>query len=271
MTFRLLSLLLLLVSPISAQEVEKKAYVLRPDDGISVSVYDEPDLSGKVRILKTGHASFPLIGSVEIAGLSVDVAAAKLRDLYAKDYLVDPKLTITVDEYSTDFISVIGAVKSPGQIPLPQSGVFDLASAMAQAGGLTPNADSKSITLIRAAGGSSTFSESAIQGGGAAGRTKLAPGDRIIVGESSYVGKKVLLLGQVQKPGPIGFPINGKLDLLTALASAGGLTPLANPKKVSINRKGQVILLDYKEISQHGDKPFFLEPDDIISVAERLF
>ena len=79
------------------------------------------------------------------------------------------------------------------------------------------------------------------------------------------------MLGQVGKPGPLLFPVNGRLDLVNAIALAGGLTELANPKKVSINRKGRVTIVDFKAISQRGDRPFLLQPDDVITVAERLF
>ena len=248
---------------------EDAAYVLRPNDTIRLAVYEEPDLSVQVRILKTGQASFPLIGSVEVGGLSVVAAAARIRDLYARDYLVDPKLTLTVDEYATEFISVIGAVKNPGQIPMPVSGHLDLASAMATAGGLAENADANGIQLVRASGTTSNFSMSSISG--ASGRIQLAPGDRLIVNQSAFVGKTMTVLGQVGKPGPLAFPLNGRLDLVNAIAMAGGLTELANPKKVTISRRGSVTVLDFKAISQRGDRPFLLQPDDVVTVAERLF
>lgn len=244
-------------------------YTLRPNDTIRLAVYEEADLSVQVRILKTGEASFPLIGSVEVGGLSVAAAAARIRDLYAKDYLVDPKLTLTVDEYATEFISVIGAVKNPGQIPMPVSGHLDLASAMATAGGVNEIADANSIQLVRASGTTSNFSMNSISG--TSGRIKLEPGDRIIVNQSAFVGKSMTVLGQVAKPGPLAFPLNGRLDLVNAIAMAGGLTELANPKKVSINRKGTVTVVDFKAISQRGDRPFLLQPDDVVTVAERLF
>lgn len=254
---------------VHAAPAEDATYILRPNDTIRLAVYQEPDLSTQVRILKTGQASFPLIGSVKISGLTVVEAARKIRDLYARDYLVDPKLTLTVDEYATEFISVIGAVKNPGQIPMPVSGQLDLASAMASVGGLAENADLNGIQLVRAAGGTSTFSMAAIQG--AAGRVQLDAGDRIIVNQSAFIGKKITVLGQVGRPGPLGFPLSGRLDLVGAIAAAGGLTELANPKKVTINRKGEVTVVNFKEISQRGDRPFLLEPDDVITVAERLF
>ncbi len=248
---------------------EDGTYVLRPNDTIRVAVYEEPDLSVQVRILKTGQASFPLVGSVDVGGITVSAAAKKIRDLYAKDYLVDPKLTLTVDEYATEFISVIGAVKNPGQIPMPVSGNLDLASAMATAGGLAETADANSIQLVRASGTTSTFTMDSISS--TSGRIKLEPGDRVIVNQSVFVGKTVTVLGQVGKPGPLPFPLNGRLDLVNAVAFAGGLTELANPKKVTVNRRGTVTVLDYREISKRGDRPFLLQPDDVITVAERLF
>ena len=263
-------ILFLVISAVaSGAGTDDVTYVLRPNDTIRLAVYEEPDLSVQVRILKTGQASFPLIGSVEVGGLSVSAAATKIRDLYAKDYLVDPKLTLTVDEYATEFISVIGAVKNPGQIPMPVSGQLDLAAAMATAGGLAETADANSIQLVRASGTASTYSMAAIQG--EAGRVKLGPGDRIIVNQSAFVGRTVSVLGQVSKPGPLLFPVSGRLDLVNAIALAGGLTELANPKKVSINRKGRVTIVDFKAISQRGDRPFLLQPDDVVTVAERLF
>lgn len=253
-----------------AAEKQDDTYVLRANDVIRLDVYDEPDLSGAVRILKTGHASFPLIGSLEVAGMSVITAGEKIRKLYDKDYLVDPKLTLTVQEYATEYISVIGSVRNPGQIPMPISGNLDLASVMATAGGLADNADSNGILLVRATGTTATYSIASIVSG-PNGRVKLEAGDRIIVNQSAFVGKSLTILGQVGRQGPLAFPISGKLDLISAVAAAGGLTELANPKKITVNRKGRVITLDYKEISQRGDQPFLLQPDDIVTVPERLF
>ena len=267
----LLRLILFVLVSAAAYGAEKEdaTYILRPNDTIRLAVYEEPDLSVQVRILKTGQASFPLIGSVEVGGLSVVAAASKIRELYAKDYLVDPKLTLTVDEYATEFISVIGAVKNPGQIPMPVSGRLDLASAMATAGGLAENADANGIQLVRATGTISNLSMSSISG--ASGRIQLAAGDRLIVNQSAFVGKSLTVLGQVAKPGPLAFPLNGRLDLVNAIAMAGGLTELANPKKVTISRRGNVTIVDFKAVSQRGDRPFLLQPDDVVTVAERLF
>ncbi len=254
----------------SAEEITENSYILRPNDVIRLDVYEESDLSGSVRVLKTGHASFPLIGSVEVGGLSVTVAANRIRDLYAKDYLVDPKVTLTVQEYAVEFISVIGAVRNPGQIPMPVSGNLDLAAAMATVGGLAETADANSILLVSTSGATSTYRMDAIVNG-TVGQVKLQAGDRIIVNQSAFVGKSLTILGQVGRQGPLPFPVNGRLDLVAAIAMAGGLSELANPRKITINRKGKISTVDYKEISQRGDTPLLLQPDDIITVPERLF
>jgi polysaccharide export outer membrane protein len=244
------------------------SYVLRPNDGIKLDVYEESDLSVGVRILKTGEASFPLIGSVQLAGLSVAAAATRIRELLAKDYLVDPKVTLSVTDYATEFISVIGEVRSPGQVAIPVAGNLDLATVMATVGGVSANADANRILLVRASGATAYYAMASINTG-ESGRVKLMADDRIIVNQSAFAGKSLTMLGQVGRQGPLAFPPSGKLDLVNAIAMAGGLTPLANPKKVTINRKGVLTVVDYKEISQRGDRPYPLQPDDIVIVAER--
>jgi len=267
----LLRILLLFAAPAVALAAadEDTGYVLRPNDTISLAVYGEPDLSVLVRILKTGESSFPLLGPVKVTGMSVAAAADLLRKLYAKDYLVDPKLNLTVADYAAEFVAVFGAVRTPGQIPMPVSGRLDLATAMSAVGGLADNADANAIQLIRSAGSTTSFTMEAIQG--SAGRTQLVAGDRIIVNHSAFLDKTVTILGQVHKPGPVPFPLKGKFDLINAIALAGGTTDLANPKKVSINRKGSVKIVDFRDLSQRGDQPYLLQPDDIITVPERIF
>lgn len=264
-----LPLLVLLSAVAPAASATDAAYILRPKDTIQLEVYQEDDLSVEVCILKTGEASFPLIGSVPIAGLSVGAATEMIRARYLKGYLNDPKITLSVKEYAAEFISVIGSVKIPGQIPMPSSGRMDLASALASAGGLAPDADENGIRLVRASGTAADFTMTAIRG--ASGGTQLAPGDRVIVHKSPFTDKKVSVLGHVGKPGPVAFPPSGRLDLVNAIALAGGITGLANPKKIMINRKGTTTTVDFNEISQRGDRPLLLQPDDVITVSKRMF
>lgn len=255
------------VSHAAPESETDKSPRLKPNDVIRMDVFEEPDLATQTRILKSGEVVLPLIGSVRIAGLSVSEANDEIRNLYAQKYLVDPKVALTVDEYSQDFISVIGAVNKPGQFSMPANGKFDLSAALASAGGLSPEADRSGITLTRASGASSTYSSTSAQ----SSKVALHPGDRIVVRQSAFVNKTATIVGQVRKAGPVPFPIDGRLDLVAAIAQAGGFTELANPKKVSVNRKGNVTTINVKEMTDRGNKRYFLQPDDIVTVAERFF
>lgn len=245
------------------------SYILRAGDNIRLEVYEEPDLSTNALILKTGEVSFPLIGNVKIDGLSVTAATTKIRDLLQQDYLVDPKVTLSVVQYATDYISVIGAVRSPGQVPISNAVKLDLATAMATVGGLSDTADPSQVVLIRGSGTQTVYRMSDITNG-ASGRVELRAGDRIIVNQSPYLGKTVTVLGQVGRPGPLQFPLSGQLDLVQAIAGAGGFTGLANQRKISINRGGKTTMVDYKDILD-GNKPVRILPDDVINVPERIF
>ena len=165
---------------------------------------------------------------------------------------------------------ILGAVQKPGQFDLNSTTGLDLATALAMAGGLSETADPEHIELHRASGASDTFKLDDITKG-SAGKIRLVSGDRIVVRQSRFVGSTVTILGHVNKPGPIPFPINGKLDIITAIAAVGGFTDRANPRKISINRRGKALAVDYSELVKGGNAPFMLEPGDIITVPERLF
>lgn len=241
---------------------------LKPGDTISMEVFGEPDLTTGTRVLKNGEIVFPLIDTVTVGGLTIREATARVRELYAAKYLRDPKVSLTVVNYAEQYFSVIGAVGSPGQFPMPQRESLDLAAALATAGGLTEVADRNKIVLTRASGWTSTYSASQAENGN---RIKISPGDRVIVHKSDYVGKTVTILGQVRSPGVIPMPVNGELDIVAGMARAGGFTPLANSKKVSVNRNGKVTQINVREMTEEGERGFFLQPDDIVTVPERLF
>lgn len=241
--------------------------LLKVNDSIRIEVFNEPDLNASTKILKSGEIVLQFIGTVKIAGLSVADANEKIRALYEKDYLVDPKLTLTVVAYSQDVISVNGAVSSGGQFPYPQNGKLDLASALAMAGGATRDADPKGVTVTRAGGGSTTYSIN--RNGGSS--VQIQPGDQITVRRSSYADKVAYVFGQVRKPGPVQFPADGRLTLIDAIAMAGNYTELGNAKAVKINRNGKVSEVNLKEMTEKGNQHYLLLPEDKITVPDRLW
>lgn len=281
-----LSLLMASAQPLSALEApeveasEKAAtlvpaaaadasYVLKPDDVLALSVFEEDDLASTTKILKTGEVVFPLIGAVTVGGLNLDAATAKVRELYAAKYLVNPRVSLTVSSYGEQSVSVLGALKAPGSLPVPLSGSLDLASAIALAGGLSDDADGRSITVIRGSGATTVYSKAQVASLG--GKVKLTGGDRVVVSQSPYIGKEVTILGRVVRPGPVDFPLDGNLDLVGAISRAGGFHQLANPKKVNVNRGGKVQVIDVRELSERGGSVFALQPGDVVTVPERIF
>ena len=75
-------------------------------------------MSRSALIGKSGSISFPLIGSVDLVGLTVPELEQKLVDLYKKDYFVDPKISVIITSYATKSVIVSGAVTKPGAVPI---------------------------------------------------------------------------------------------------------------------------------------------------------
>lgn len=248
--------------------VTDASYVLKPDDVLVLSVFEEADLAATTKILKTGEVVLPLIGTVTVSGMNLDAATAKVRGLYGAKYLVNPRVSLSVAVYGEQLVSVLGAVKVPGTFPLPLSGSIDLASALALAGGLSDDADGRAINLIRGSG-ATTYSKGQVASQG--GSVKLVAGDRVVVGQSPYIGKSVTILGRVLRPGPVEFPLDGDLDLVGAISRAGGFHQLANSRKVNVNRGGKVQVVDVRELSERGGSVFTLQPGDVVTVPERYF
>ena len=124
-------------------------YILQPSDLVRVQVFQEPDLLREIRITQENSITLPLIGTVDLKNKTVHQAEEKIRDLYNKDYLVNPQINITVLEYTLRFVKVLGAVNQPGVITFPPEQPMGLLDAIAKAGGFTRLANRKQVRLSR--------------------------------------------------------------------------------------------------------------------------
>jgi polysaccharide export outer membrane protein len=115
------------------------AYVIKPEDNLSVSVWKHEDLRQKIKVDSEGCITFPLIGKIEAAGLTVSELRDKITFLLERDYIVNPIVTIGMDEQSL-FIYVYGEVRNPGSYRL--EGQMSLLRAITIAGGLSDFASS---------------------------------------------------------------------------------------------------------------------------------
>ena len=122
---------------------------LQPNDVLEVMVYQEPDLTTKVTLDDRGMVALPLVGPVKLAGLTLEQATAKIRELYDKDYLVNPKVTIQVDQFAVLRFTVLGQVQRPGSFEFPPNESLNLLEGLAMAGGYTRLAAPNKVTLQR--------------------------------------------------------------------------------------------------------------------------
>lgn len=150
-SLRLVVLGLWAMSAMSAQEPKALPtdYVMQPSDLLRIIVFQEPDLQRDVRITQEGSVSLPLIGTIELQGKSVHQAESILRQLYDRDFLVNPQISITVLEYAQRTVQVLGAVNSPGAIAFPSEQKMGLLEAIARAGGFSRLAERRRVRLTR--------------------------------------------------------------------------------------------------------------------------
>lgn len=257
---------LVLSSPLLAQvapgiEVEKESYRLKPRDIIKLTVYQEADLETQASLTSSGEASFPLVKSVKLGGLTLKEAEEKLTYLYNKDYLVEPTLFLNLVQEAEEHVSVVGAVLNPRDVPIPQQGGLDLKGALATVGGLSPVADTNRIELVRDQK-RTIYNVNQLE----KEAVFLKPGDRINVAVSRFAGKTVMVVGEVEKPGSIDFPINGHLDLKTLIEAAGGVSAKGDANQIGVKRGTK----EYKaSLARGGRSP--IAPGDIVSVPKSAF
>jgi len=133
------------VTPPNANE-----YQIGPHDLLSVKVFRVEDFDVKVRVDSRGDISLPLIGSVHAAGRTSSELEQEVASKLAEDYLQNPYVTVFVEEYASQHVTVVGAVNKPGVYPL--TGPTTLLQAIALAQGLDNLADLSRVQVLRNAG-----------------------------------------------------------------------------------------------------------------------
>lgn len=127
----------------------KEDYIIQPADVLQILVFQEDDLKREVRVTQGGTISLPLIGSVNVADLTIRQAQEKIRSLYDANYLVNPQINLIVLEYAKRTVNVLGSVNTPGAVEFPQEEGLTLLDAIARAGGFNRFADRRKIKLSR--------------------------------------------------------------------------------------------------------------------------
>jgi len=247
-------------------EVAHESLLIGPGDLLQITVLDESDLSRKVRVRDSGEANLPLVGNVKLGGLnSAEASAAIAKKYFDGQFLKHPEVSVFVDEYATQSVSVLGQVVHPGPVSISTS--RSLVDVIAMAGGLTDVAD-RHITIER--GGTSHglvevfLSNRADDAFNA--DVEVFPGDKILVPKAGIV----YVLGDVGRPGGYVMQNNSRLTVLEAIAMAAGVDRTASEGRARIihntNGKFEERDLPLKEIEQGTAPDQLLEADDVIYI-----
>ncbi len=161
-------------------------YVLSPNDQVAVEVFGEDDLRTNGRLNGEGNLSVPLLGSVHLGGLTLSQAAARLTALYGRDYLVNPKVNVSLIGYARRRFTMLGQVNRPGSYEMPEGSPegVNLLEAIAMAGGYTRIAAPERVTVRR--GNRVLRVDAKRQARGSGEAFIVQPGDAVTVGESIF-------------------------------------------------------------------------------------
>lgn len=202
-------------------------------DLLDLNVFDTPELSAKLRVDEQGNVTLPVAGALPVQGLTAEQAGhaieARFRDT---DVLKDPHVTVSVLEFSTQGVTVLGEVKSPGVYPLLGAhGLLDLISA---AGGLTSSAGKEVTVTHRDDPAHPVIVKiESKPGSTAAFNIDVQPGDTIMVSHAGIV----YVVGDVGKPGGFLIENNDRLTVLQAIALAQGMNRTASLNHAKLIRK----------------------------------
>jgi len=177
------------VPEIKPSEPAVKSHLLAPSDVVEVKVYRQPDLETRTRLAADGTVTLPLLGSVKLSGLTVEEARGAVRDLLAKDYLVNPQVTVTIVEYAKSLCTILGEVQRPGAYEVPPEQSLNLLQAIAMAGGLTRLGAPGKVIVQRIEQGQKKVYRLDTNATGAddkGARFEILPGDMINVGEKVW-------------------------------------------------------------------------------------
>jgi polysaccharide export outer membrane protein len=269
------SILLLACICAAAAQDKDLSYRVGARDLLSIRVDEDQKLNGERRVSESGIVNLSLIGDVYVEGKTPGEIAQAVKRLLEEKYMQRASVDVQVVEFRSRPISVIGAVKTPGNLGF--SGHWTLLEVLTAVGGLSETHGNLVYVLRRADNGLSdqvTINlDDLLVRGDPRSNVPIFANDLINVPVT--VDVTVYCLGEVAKPGALPFKSSERMTLLTAIAHAGGLTDRAS-KKILIKRAGGTdgpseITADYNRILAGKQPDVDLRPGDVIVVKESFF
>jgi polysaccharide export outer membrane protein len=265
----------------AAATEQTRQYVVGPNDVLTVTVVDQTTLSAKYIVREDGTFTFPLIGRVQAGGLTLQAVEDSIRDKLAKGYLKDPQVAVSVDQFRSQQVFVMGEVRNPG--PMQFTGSMTIIEALARAGSTTDRAGMDALIIRQGGAGAgvaakldpealerarkSPSSENTIlvdlnslQTGGLSQNITLRSGDTLFVPRA----ESVFVSGQVARAGE--YVIRKGMTVRQVLALAGGVTERGSTGRIQIIRQ-----VDGKDSTIGASLQDAVRPGDTVVVRERLF
>lgn len=175
-------------SPVAAISSGENDYVLVVGDVIELNIFREPDLTTQATIARDGTVQLPLVREVKLAGLTIRQAREMLRDLYDRQFLVNPQVFLNVVKYAQRKFTIMGQVARPGSYELQGGERIDILEAIGLAGGFTRIADRGRVVIQRRENGEVTAirANAKRMADGKEPPVEVQPGDIITVTESWF-------------------------------------------------------------------------------------
>ena len=254
------------------------SFAIREGDIIQILVYNNPDLSMKLKVPPGGTITYPLIGKITISGKQPAEIELAIKEALEKEFFKSVSVTVLIEEYAARKIYVLGAVGKPGSYEIEVGQKLTFVQAISLAGGFLEGAAKENVKLLRLADQTRsliTLSFSEIEEKGKVGKDILLKHDDTIIVPSL---RKIYILGNVNKPGAYSVPAEEWLTISKAIALAGGLTRIAAPSKIMLIRTPQkgkrtTVKIDVSTVLQGSTEvpDPDVEPGDIIFVPESVF
>jgi len=273
---RLLFLALVLALAFAAgrpARAQASDYIVGAQDVLTITVYDQADLTGKFKVEADGTFTFPLVGRIKAAGVKLHDIENDLKTKLADGYIKNPQVTVVIETFQSQRLFILGEVRAPG--PYVLTGDMTVIEALARAGSVTPGAADE-ILIVRPAPGkgagpvlpNEVDSDTTVirinirdlQAGDLSKNVLLKDGDTIVVPKA----QGVYVFGQVKAPG--AYAMEKGTTVLQALSLAGGVTDRGSTGRVKIVRT-----LDGKKKELKAKLTDLVEPGDTLIVGERFF
>lgn len=251
---------------VSSTASPDQSNVISAGDMLEVAVFESPDLSTKIRVGEDGDVLLPLLGKLHLQGLSVSEASGVIRTrLIDGRYVKDPQVTVSVTEYATRGVSVLGEVKKPGIYTAMGSHRLDDYISLAE--GLTQQAGTQVTITHRTAPDQTITVRISSTGKPTAGSNPLIEsGDTIIVPKAG----QVYVVGDVVRPGEYLMDHDEQLTIVQALALAQGAKNTALLKHSVIIRKTDAgrteIPVNVQKVLNMRSKDLTLVDNDILFI-----